>query len=509
MDESRQGERRSRGELLRDVQEFMSTRDIESAEACAQRLLATFPPGRRLPENVVLVAYGGGKDSSYMVTFVRLMQLLIDRDCHETFRIRTVTNWHPGMPGAVLSNIDRAYRALGLYEDPDCELLFVNGTSLSPFSADAAGAPQMVERVRLDMLMTGHRTGADARPTFCNTCNLGMVNAFGLAARHNGGVDVIITGDSADEQRAYFRWVARVASRIGTAGTAQRNGAFANFLVATNGIAEAYFGDIYGPGAVDVTSERGIVTDVPPHLSFFSIYDDTAYASGEHWDLLTRFLGFEFDDIAFSFTESDCGNPALMAHLRGLKCERIYHRSYAEGISEYVDFAVSLMRQKHFPEFLIAKAQARYATPDAIERMRGLMVGYCSAAFGVNEEQLLCMVYAPFSGQAAGLQRYVAEVQPQLADRRDEIVALLAADAHDPSAHETAALTAALERMSGLQLRYLRRLYASPVRHADVGPAHPHGDVIGAILDGDPHKALIKTRHSPTGPYVEEQISGR
>jgi hypothetical protein len=31
-------------------------------------------------------------------------------------------------------------------------------------------------------------------------------------------------------------------------------------------------------------------------------------------------------DPAFSFTESDCANPTLMAHLRGLKCERLYGR---------------------------------------------------------------------------------------------------------------------------------------------------------------------------------------
>jgi hypothetical protein len=516
MIESVQDTRRCRDRCYGAVREFLSQDDLASVTKCVDRLMDAFPADRPLRDNVVLVAYGGGKDSSYTVTFVRLMQLVIDRSHGETFKIRTVTNWYPGMPPAVLDNIDRAYQALGLYDDPDCELLILNGSRLTPFQRDLVLAPETVERVRLDMLMTGHRTAADARPTFCNTCNLSMVNAFGMAARYGQGVDIIITGDSADEQRSYLRWVARAAQRIGADRTAPSAGAFGKFLVTTNSIAKSYFSDIYGDGAGELLAGRGVATDVPAHLRFFSIYEDTDYASGEHWDLLTKFLGFEFDDVAFSFTESDCGNPALMAHLRGLKCQYVYGRSYAEGITEYINFAVPLMRKKHFPEFLIEVVQDRYATPDAIERMREKMVRYCLNAFCVTEEQLLCMVYAPFGEEAAGLRRYLDEVQPALAGRADEIAALLAGDdtvgamasREDLTAASREGLTAALERLSGLDRRYLRRLYNSPIRRANAGVRNAR-DVIGAILDGDPHKAVIKTRHAPDGPVMDELISGR
>jgi hypothetical protein len=70
-------------------------------------------------------------------------------------------------------------------------------------------------------------------------------------------------------------------------------------------------------------------------------------------EMLTGFLGFRFDDLAFSFTESDCGNPALMAHLRGLKAERLFRRSYDEGMAEYIAFALDLMRRKDFPPQLV------------------------------------------------------------------------------------------------------------------------------------------------------------
>jgi hypothetical protein len=494
---------RRRDEHFEAIRGFLSADDLASAVSCALRLRAEVPAGRPLPECVVLVAYGGGKDSSYTITFVRLMQLILERLFGETFSIRTVTNWFPGMPGAVLANIDRVYTALGLYDDPDVELLLVNGSSLGQFANEPISAPETVQRVRLDMLMTGHRTAGDARPTFCNTCNFTMINAFGLAAQHGRGVDVIITGDSSDERRSYIRWIARVANQVGAAKPVSRTGEGGNFFGTVNRIAEIYFTDIYGDRDSAEVRSRAVAADTARPVNFFSIYDDTEYASGQHWDLLTEFLGFKFDDIAFSFTESDCGNPALMAHIRGLKCQYIYGRSYAEGISEYVDFAVSLMRDKRFPDFLVAKIRERYDNPEAIEHMREVMSQYSLDAFGVSDEQLVCMLYAPFGDKAAGLSRYLDERQPQLAGRATEIVDVLAGhtDADD--------LRAALEQVSGVELRYLRQLYASPVRRAGSAGRGTGTDVIGAILKGDPHKAIIKTRRSPAGPVVEELISGR
>jgi hypothetical protein len=50
----------------------------------------------------------------------------------------------------------------------------------------------------------------------------------------------------------------------------------------------------------------------------------------------------------------------------------------------------------------------------------------------------------------------------------------------------------------------LRTLYRSSVRRAGGGT-----DIIDAVLADDPHKAVIRTRHSQNGPDIFEQISGR
>jgi hypothetical protein len=297
--------------------------NLEAATRCSARLLDELPNTDQLDRNLVLVAYGGGKDSSYTLAFVRTMQLILFRLHGTTFRLRVATNRHAGMPRAVMENIDRAYQALRLPEDPDCELLLIDGNEVSTFDVDAPQRPEVVRRNRLDILMAGHRTLADGRPTFCNACNLSVVNSFGLAASFGGGADLIITGDSKEEQRQYTAWVGRLARQLAPASRSTEGNGIGRILAQVDGISQAYFTEIHGEEAVEAVAERRVAADVPERLRFFSIYSDTEYAAGAHMEILTGLLGFRFDDIAFNFTESDCGNPALMAHLRGLKCDKV------------------------------------------------------------------------------------------------------------------------------------------------------------------------------------------
>ena len=487
------------------LQAAMSDTDNAGAARCAERLHAVLPH-QRLADNIVLVAYGGGKDSSYMLAFVRALQLIVFDRHGTTFKLRAVTNRHAGMPRAVMENIDRAYRALAIAGDPDCEALLVDGSEVKPFRRDEPLAPQVVARNRLDLLMTGHRTFGEARPTFCNACNLSMVNSFGLAASHGSDVNVIITGDSRGEQRAYYLWVNRLALRFGRREKRAGEAGFRGFLKTTNDIAHAYFTDIYGPDADDEVTERRVAHDVPSALRFFSIFDDTHYASSNHWQLLTGYLGFQFDELAFSFTESDCANPTLMAHLRGLKCERLYGRSYGEGLEEYVRFAAWLMQQKEFPARLIETMRERYAGADAAERMRAMANGFAKDAFGLSEEQLVCMVYSPLAGHGERLHEYLEREHPSLAPQVHDAHALLGSQT-TPAGLAERRLAAGLERVSGLKLERLRTLYRSPT--ISLAPDDGKANLVGAILAGDPHKQIIQTRRAPGGPVVREQLSGR
>ncbi|QDY40413.1 hypothetical protein [Candidatus Pantoea soli] len=482
--------------MMRDIEGYLTPAIIESARHCSRRLLAALPRPAQPAENRVLLAYGGGKDSSYMVAYVRYIQGLIWQAHGTTFQLRISTNRHAAMSDSVMENIDRVYRALHIHDDAFTECLVTDGLQIRPFARHLPMPESVRQQNRNDVLMNGHRFRADARSTFCNACNLSMVNSFGLAAHYDGGVDVIITGDSPQEQTAYLAW-ARHLSRLFAAPVADKSRGFSGFLQTLDGVAERYFTDIYG--ADQVTPAHRITWQLPRDPLFFNIYQDTAYEAGAHWALLTEFMHFRFDELMFSFSESDCGNPTLMAHIRGLRAETLLQRSYAEGIREYVRFALGLMQQKDFPPPLIAEMAARYQDEAAIAAARQRAAQFAQDAFGLSETQLVCMIYSPFIAEGQQLSAWLQQLP--LAPDEQAVRALLRGDSSD------VALAHQLTQLSGLTLAQMRHCWRSAQVSSLLEGAR--GDALSRVLRFDPHKAVIQVNNGVLQDRVTEVISGR
>lgn len=482
--------------MMREIESYFSTSIIDSAQRCSQRLLAALPDPHQLDNNRVLLAYGGGKDSSYMVAWVRYIQGLLWQQYGNTFHLRISTNRHAAMNHSVMENIDRVYRALRIHDDPFVECLVTDGLLIRAFSPDLPMPDAVRQQNRSDVLMNGHRFRADARSTFCNACNLSMVNSFGLAAHYAGGVDVIITGDSPQEQTAYLAW-ARHLARLFNAPAPDKSRGFSGFLQTLDGVAQRYFADIYGED--QVTDAHRIMHQLARDPLFFNIYQETAYEAGAHWSLLNDFMRFRFDELMFSFSESDCGNPTLMAHIRGLRAETLLQRSYAEGIREYVRFALGLMRQKDFPPQLIEEMAARYQDDAAIARQRERAADFAQQAFDLNETQLICMIYAPFN--EGGKQLAIWLEQQRIALEEQAIRDLM----NDPSGD--AALMRQLAALSGLTPEQMRQCWRS--RQASSLLAGKSADPLSRVLRFDPHKAVIQVNNGYLRDTVTEVISGR
>jgi hypothetical protein len=486
--------------LLAGLLSWMSPEDRLGVERCAARLHASLPRPDDLAANTVLVMYGGGKDSSFVVAFTRAVQLTLAARHTATFTLRVATNFQPGMAIGVTANIDRVYRALGLLEDSRVELVAVVGQQWAPYRPGFRMPASLLERYRLSILMNGHHTAGSNRATFCNACNMSMVQSFAVALGAGPPADVIITGDSEVERRSYLGAVRRVARELGLARP--RSAGFKGFTQQFAAIARSYADQVYGPTAGPDVVEAIDAERIPGEPDFFSLFADTKYDAGSHWGLLTGFLGFRFDTLAFSFSESDCSNPALMAHLRGLKAERLWGRPYAEGVAEYRDYALGLMRQKDFPRPLLAAMAARYADPEAIERMRRQAAAYAEQVLGLGETQLVCMLNAPFVDAGRNLGRYLAAEQAAHAGREGDFRDALCGI---KGAGKEASL---LETWSGLSLERLRHLYRSGLSD-NSGSAVTFVGPIRALFRRDPHQAEVVTRHQPSGPPVVEVESGR
>lgn len=477
--------------------------DIQTAaERTLARLREILPKAEDAPA-VVLVPFGGGKDSSFVVALTRHLQLELKAATGTTFTLRVATNYQAGMAVGVTPNIDRVYTALGLYDDPTVELLAVAGDRVEPFHPRYVIPPEVLAFNRLGVLMNGHRTAGANRAMFCNSCNFSMVKSFDLALRHDGRpAAVVITGDSRVERRKYYRAIARMAQERGVPTPARHGHGFAGFLRTTGELAVDYNADLFGSDDAEASRYRtsGAAVGSP---TFFSLFEDLEYAAGAHWELLTGFLGFQFHELAFSFTESDCANPTLMCHLRGLKAERLWKRTYAEGVAEYVAFALDMMRRKQFPPQLIREMEERYGDPVAVERTRAVASEYATNVFGLSEDHLVCLLFAPFTGGAQNLFRYLSNVKPTHLALEPAIRRVLSGS-NDPF---TADL---LAEWSGLDLLRLRTLFRSPL----IDTTDPTGATqlvgpIGVMFRQDPHQAVIATRHSPGGPAQTEVESGR
>jgi len=149
--------------------------------------------------------------------------------------------------------------------------------------------------------------------------------------------------------------------------------------------------------------------------------------------------------------------------------------------------------------------QERYQGPGAAERMRARAGRFAAEAYGLTEEQLICMVYSPFTDAGQRLPGYLEREHPRLAAQAGEVRGLLGGDG-EPGRHDQARLACWLTGVSALNLGQLRTLWrAATVRFSPQGGT----TLIAAILDGDPHKAMIKTRLAADGPVSEELITGR
>ncbi|OCR22236.1 hypothetical protein AFK24_24265 [Pseudomonas syringae] len=465
-----------------------------------QRLIVAAGGIERIASFKVMVAFSGGKDSAYTVAFLRAAQLSIAGRSPGTFNLRIATMRHAGMTPAVMGNIQRTYSGLFLHDDPRVELLVVDNQYVQIFEPELPFSQAGREQNRSDMLLSGHLSAGDGRTTFCNSCYLGIAEFFGRAAAWGTGVDALVSGDSRKEQKQYIAWIMRLVPRNAQRFSDWGNQNFNGVLRTIDSIGQAYYQELYGDGsemAGRVVRPLGFPNkSVVP--SYITISDLMHSNVEEHWNLLTEFLGFRFDDLAFSFSESDCANPLLMAHMRGLKAQYVQGRAYADGIAEYLELAKAMMRRKQMPQRLIDQALGAYVGETRLQARRELAAAFALEGFGLNEAQLVCLLFSPFVDEGRELEIFLRRCHPGM------LVAL--PDLHKALAGMTAPeqVTQWLIDISGLSIKGLQNLYLK--QRVDFSQQH---SIIARVRAADPDKRKISTVDSVTGEAVTEMISGR
>ncbi|MGE0755277.1 MAG: PqqD family protein [Alphaproteobacteria bacterium] len=501
----------SHAEILARIKSELSPEQVQQAAATVERLHKELPDHEHLQNNHVMLLMGGGKDSTWMTAYTRLVQLMLEERHGNTFILRAATGRHPGMQMSVMQNIDRTYKALGMYDDPSVETIMIHNSGIVPFDPKMPLPDDVVQLNRADVLMNAHRFAADARRTFCDSCNLRLSNWIGLAAAFNGGADILVTGDSLTEQSDYARWISKLAHKLGVkVSDFKKLPQFTRMMRSLDGIGRTHTSMIHGDDA-EAHKDRRVHNDFPKETKLFTIYSDTAYSAREHLSFLKDFIGFDFNTLMSSFTETDCGNPALMAHLHGLAAQHLFHARYEDGVQEYVAYGIRMMGKKDFPEELVELMRERYQDDAAIQDMRGKVERYAWETYRLTPEQMTAMVYASFAGNGTNLHVFLEREHPDLLSNETAIRQLLSGNTTAEHG-EAAALAGQLERMSGLTLEQLQRNYKSTLVRNPLSEAQEADTLKEKLLVmgiGDPLQETIVSRINLQGKPKERIISGR
>ncbi|NWA04201.1 hypothetical protein [Pseudomonas gingeri] len=482
-------------QVLQRLMSYFSRAERIALQLLIQRLIVAAGGIERIGEFKVMVPHGGGKDSSYTLAFLRAAQLSIAGRSPATFNLRIATLRHAGVTTTVMHNIHRGYCALFVYDDPRVELLMVDNKHVRPFHHRTPMSDLNRDLNRRNLLMNGHLTAGDGRATFCNSCYLSMADFHERASAWDKGISALVIGDPPREQKQYLTWLLRSTERPDRNRQGGRPLEFDEAVRTCNELSLEYYRELYG----DTPAQpQGPAIGHASTPMLVSVYDLVGSSIEQRWPLLTEFLGFRFDDLAFHFSESDCANPLLMAHMRGLQAQYVRGLSYQTGITEYLQLAAVMMRKKLMSARLIEQALAAYDTPEKLLERRSLAGVYAQEAYGLREEQLICLLFAPFVNQGRGLELFLRHCHPGMLVALPELHRALSAQ---PSSEQVEQW---LKDVSGLTLELLQDLYQKT--RVDFSTA---GSLIARVRAGDPDKHRIDIINPDNGEVCKEVLSGR
>ena len=146
-----------------------------------------------------------------------------------------------------------------------------------------------------------------------------------------------------------------------------------------------------------------------------------------------------------------------MAHLRGLQAECLRELHYEEGVEEFLGQARSYLRRRQVPEELM--------NPLLSHETRALSSSHAQQFFGLDENQLICLLFSPFIHHGERLEGYLRQCHPGM------LVAL-------PELHKVLQGKPAAEMLqqwvadaSGLPLPLLQHLYRKRPMNLALGGA--------------------------------------
>ncbi|TDF82314.1 hypothetical protein [Pseudomonas sp. H9] len=398
-------------QVLQRLLEHLSQAQKASLQLLIQRLIVTAGGSERIRDLRLMFVLDASQSSAQALACVRAAQLSIAARSPGTFQLRIATAWQAGMSATTLANIESTFSRLFMHDDPRIDLLVLDAGQLMPYEHRRAPSAEQRQAERQELLLCGHLAG-DA-PHWVNFASHGYLHLAELALqalRWKGGVDAIISAECLVDRRRYLAWSRRSLRNADLLGVRPIHSCAASLLEGLSELHTRYLNLLHGqepPAPQPVTPDN----DFRPALRFISIDDLVFDGDASHGERLNRFLGYRFDEQAFSCERSGAANPLLLAHLQGLRAEFIDNTRYRDGIDAYLQHVRCSLQRKGVP----TAVQTRLFTawqPSALEQRRVEANDFASRAYGLSEAQLVCQLFSPFMGRGLQLEAFLRRCHP-------------------------------------------------------------------------------------------------
>jgi len=440
-------------QVLQRLLSFFSRAERTALQLLIQRLAVAAGGMEHMGKFKVLVIQSGTRDCCYSLALLRAAQLSIAGRAPATFQLRVATLRWCGMPASAPHNMHRSYSALFLYDDPRVELLMVDHREVLPFNHLAPVSEEGLEASRINMLMLGHRRHPAQDRHFWDDNYLATAEFYGQVARWSNGVDALVSSFTARRQEHFMRGLNRAARKAGISDVPGRAGGFDELFNLLDSMGGDCYRELYPEADLQPWQPLGQF-EACRRTSYIGIDDMVVGSMEEHWPLLSDFLGFQADELQYENPESESSDPLIDACLSGLQACHLDERSYEAGVSDFLQQCLASMRRRNVSEQVCERFLAAFGNLSDLAEHRALASAALQRNFGMQESQLVCLLFAPFIDGGAGLERFLRTCHPGM------LIAMPDLHRAMQGLHAPEQVVQWMTDVSGLPVRLINRLYA-------------------------------------------------
>ncbi|VVP38497.1 hypothetical protein PS862_04751 [Pseudomonas fluorescens] len=398
-------------QVLQRLLGFFSRAERTALQLMIQRLVVAAGGMERIGDYKVLAIQSGSRDSCYTLALLRAAQLSIAGRAPATFQLRVATLRLNGASATALDNIHRSHSALFLYDDPRVEVLMVDNREVLPFNHLAPISEAGREFNRLNLLMIGHRRTSDGPLDLWDDGYLATGEFYGQIARWASGVDALISSDSPRQQKRFIEGLRRAAAKAGLSTSNHHEPGYEGLFALLDELGSDSYRELY-PEDDRAAWRPAEHFEACRRTTYIDIHDLLLSKLEERWPLLTEFLGFKPDELSAQLRDNDYVSLSICAHLQGLQACFVRGRSYESGVADYLQWALVMLRRKQLPQRLGAQAVEAFGNPATSVEQRARAAAEVQKNLGLNEAQLVCLLFAPFGDNGAALERFLRQCHP-------------------------------------------------------------------------------------------------